>query len=254
MVKMIITDLDQTMLRNDGSISDYTKDILAECKKREILLGVATARSMVNAVHLQELLGAEVLICSNGSRVMYEGKLIDSVLLDADTVCALTDGLQKLASMEEILMEGDDQVYINTYRFKPPHPYAKAHHTDFVGGMNKAAFQVFAGIGNKEEAQSIRKRFPDCRCLNYRDSSRYAFMAKEVSKKNALLRTAEKLKIPISEVAAFGDDEGDIEMLRACGMGIAMGNALECVKEVSFAVTKTNEEDGAAWFIEHHIL
>ena len=201
MVKMIITDLDQTMLRNDGSISDYTKDILAECKKREILLGVATARSMVNAVHLQELLGAEVLICSNGSRVMYEGKLIDSVLLDADTVCALTDGLQKLASME-----------------------------------------------------SIRKRFPDCRCLNYRDSSRYAFMAKEVSKKNALLRTAEKLKIPISEVAAFGDDEGDIEMLRACGMGIAMGNALECVKEVSFAVTKTNEEDGAAWFIEHHIL
>ena len=143
------------MLRNDGSISDYTKDILAECKKREILLGVATARSMVNAVHLQELLGAEVLICSNGSRVMYEGKLIDSVLLDADTVCALTDGLQKLASMEEILMEGEDQVYINTYRFKPPHPYAKAHHTDFVGGMNKAAFQVFAGIGNKEEAQSI---------------------------------------------------------------------------------------------------
>ena len=44
MVKMIITDLDQTMLRNDGSISDYTKDILAECKKREILLWVATAR------------------------------------------------------------------------------------------------------------------------------------------------------------------------------------------------------------------
>lgn len=254
MVKMIITDLDQTILRDDGSISGYTKEMLAECKKRGILIGVATARLMVNAVHLQELLGADLLICSNGSRVMYEGKLLDGVLLDADTVRDLTGSLRELKSMDEILMEGESQVYINTYRFKPPHPYAMAQHTDFAGGIFKKAFQVFAGIRDKEEADGIIKRFPQCRCLNYRDSSRYAFMAKEVSKKNALLHTMEKLGIFPQDVAAFGDDEGDIEMLGACGMGVAMGNALESVKAASDAVTRTNEEDGVAWFIEHYIL
>lgn len=254
MVKMIITDLDQTILRDDGSVSGYTKSMLAECKKRGMLIGIATARLMVNAVHLQELLGAELLICSNGSRVMYEEKLLEGILLDADTVHDLTDSLQRLESMDEILMEGKEQVYINTYRFKPPHPYAKAHHTDFKGGIYREAFQIFAGIHDKKEAQDIIRRFPQCRCLHYRNSTRYAFLEKEVSKKNALLRTAQKLHISMSEIAGFGDDEGDIEMLSACGIGVAMGNALESVKKVSDAVTRNNEEDGVAWFIERHIL
>ena len=210
MIKMIITDLDQTILRDDGSISGYTKEMLEECKKRGILIGIATARLMTNAIHLQELLGAELLICSNGSRVIYKGEDLEGILIDAGTVHDLTDSLQRLESMDEILMEGKEQDLI--------------------------------------------RRFPQCRCLHYRDSVRYAFLAKEVSKKNALLRTARKLHISMSEIAGFGDDEGDIEMLSVCGIGVAMGNALESAKKVSDAVTKTNNEDGVAWFIERHIL
>lgn len=254
MIKMIITDLDQTILRDDGSISGYTKEMLEECKKRGILIGIATARLMTNAIHLQELLGAELLICSNGSRVIYKGEDLEGILIDAGTVHDLTDSLQRLESMDEILMEGKEQVYINTYRFKPPHPYATARHTDFAGGMRQEAFQIFAGIHDEKEAQDLIRRFPQCRCLHYRDSVRYAFLAKEVSKKNALLRTARKLHISMSEIAGFGDDEGDIEMLSVCGIGVAMGNALESAKKVSDAVTKTNNEDGVAWFIERHIL
>ena len=55
-------------------------------------------------------------------------------------------------------------------------------------------------------------------------------------------------------IAAFGDDEGDLEMLQVCGVGVAMGNALPYVKAGAAYVTKSNEEDGVAWFIDRYIL
>ena len=58
---MIITDLDQTLLRDDGSVSDYTRSIWRECKRRGIVTGIATARLEANAVQIQEDLGADLL-------------------------------------------------------------------------------------------------------------------------------------------------------------------------------------------------
>ncbi len=43
---------------------------------------------------------------------------------------------------------------------------------------------------------------------------------------------------------AFGDGENDMEMLSAAGIGVAMGNALPCVKEIADYVTETVEQDG----------
>ena len=79
-------------------------------------------------------------------------------------------------------------------------------------------------------------------------------MAEGVSKERAIIRTARRLDIPLSMTAAFGDDEGDRQMLSLCGLGVAVDNALPGVKEMADAVAKSNQEDGVARFIEQKIL
>jgi hydroxymethylpyrimidine pyrophosphatase-like HAD family hydrolase len=49
-----------------------------------------------------------------------------------------------------------------------------------------------------------------------------------------------------AEVIAFGDAENDIPMLRAAGMGVAMGNAAQPVKDAADLITDTNNNDGIA--------
>ena len=63
-------------------------------------------------------------------------------------------------------------------------------------------------------------------------------------------RLAERLGIPMGKVAAFGDGTNDLSMIRAAGMGVAMGNAAEEVKAAADRVTAGNGEDGVGIAVE----
>ena len=63
----------------------------------------------------------------------------------------------------------------------------------------------------------------------------------------------EKLHIRPEEVIAFGDAENDISMLEYAGIGVAMGNATEKVKEIADEVTDTNDNDGIAKSLYRHL-
>ena len=65
---------------------------------------------------------------------------------------------------------------------------------------------------------------------------------------------AEYLNIDISQVAAFGDDYGDLDMIAGCGHGVAMGNAAEDVKAAAKYICDTNENDGVAKWLEQNVL
>jgi HAD superfamily hydrolase (TIGR01484 family) len=75
-----------------------------------------------------------------------------------------------------------------------------------------------------------------------------------INKASGLREVCRLLGIRMEEVAACGDSLNDLEMLRAAGLGIAMGNAQEAVKQAADAVTGTNEEDGVAQAIRSYLL
>ena len=66
----------------------------------------------------------------------------------------------------------------------------------------------------------------------------------------ALFALAERLGIPMTKVAAFGDGTNDLTMIRAAGMGVAMENAAEEVKAAADRVTAGNGEDGVGIAVE----
>ena len=75
-----------------------------------------------------------------------------------------------------------------------------------------------------------------------------------INKGQGLLDTCVALGINPKETVAFGDAENDILMLKAAGVGVAMGNAAQAVKKAADAVTLSNNEDGiAAWICGNFI-
>jgi hydroxymethylpyrimidine pyrophosphatase-like HAD family hydrolase len=82
----------------------------------------------------------------------------------------------------------------------------------------------------------------------------FEYMPAAVNKSTTLARLAESLGLTLDECVAFGDSSNDYEMLRDAGMGIAMANAREDVKQVAtYSSAHTNNEDGVGFEIEYLI-
>lgn len=79
-------------------------------------------------------------------------------------------------------------------------------------------------------------------------------MNKGVTKGNAIKNLAQSLGVKQEEIIAIGDNENDISMIKYAGLGVAMGNAEEKVKEVSNFITDTNDNHGVAKVIQQFML
>ena len=77
---------------------------------------------------------------------------------------------------------------------------------------------------------------------------------KAATKEKAIEELCRHLNIESSQIAAFGDDFNDIGMLKLCGKGIAMENAIEEVKNAADQVCASNEKDGVAKWIEDNLF
>ncbi|MBQ7167092.1 MAG: HAD hydrolase family protein [Treponema sp.] len=76
---------------------------------------------------------------------------------------------------------------------------------------------------------------------------------KGATKEKAIEALCTCLNIPPEKIAAFGDDFNDIGMLKLCGRGIAMQNAIAEVKQAASEICASNENDGVARWIEEQL-
>jgi hydroxymethylpyrimidine pyrophosphatase-like HAD family hydrolase len=79
-------------------------------------------------------------------------------------------------------------------------------------------------------------------------------MHQDATKWNGIKALAQHFDIYTDEVAAFGDDYNDVEMLKNCGVSVAVENALDEAKTVAGYICGTNDEDGVAGWISRYIL
>ncbi len=77
---------------------------------------------------------------------------------------------------------------------------------------------------------------------------------KDASKGKAVAKLADLLELTPDEIMCLGDNENDLDMITYAGIGVAMGNAVETVKNVADFITTTNDEDGVAIAIEKYVL
>jgi hydroxymethylpyrimidine pyrophosphatase-like HAD family hydrolase len=74
-------------------------------------------------------------------------------------------------------------------------------------------------------------------------------MDRKATKWNGVLKMLESFGIGADRAIYFGDDNDDLEPIRRCGCGVAVSNALDCVREAADYIAKSNDEDGVALFL-----
>ncbi|MDU3152999.1 MAG: HAD-IIB family hydrolase, partial [Anaerococcus hydrogenalis] len=82
----------------------------------------------------------------------------------------------------------------------------------------------------------------------------YEIMPKGIDKGRSLKEIADYYNMSMDDVIAFGDEENDLTMIEMAGCGIVMGNGTDFMKSKADFITKTNDEDGIAYYLEKFVF
>ena len=253
--KLLLFDLDGTLLRSDKTISQTTLRTLQEARKKGILIGVSTSRGEQNALSFIEELQPDVLIASGGALVKYNGEYIYKTEFSKEETRQMIAAAREVCGMDcEITIDTIDSHYWN-YKIDPKkqdQSWGESIYTDFKD-FEEASLKMCVEIFNDGQAKQLQEMLRDCDCIRFSDGYWYKFTKKEVTKEKAIMEICSTCAIKPEEIIAFGDDYADIGMLKLCGKGIAMGNAINEVKEIADLVIGRNAEDGIAEYLRDQL-
>ncbi len=254
--RILLFDLDGTLLRDDKTLSRYTLEVVSKCKEQGFLIGISTSRSEQNCLKFLKELKPDILISSGGALVRAEGEIIYSSSFSAAETKRFIETARNICGVDcEITVDTLDAHYWN-YKTNPKEQdksWGDSIYTDF-SDFNHEALKICVEISNSNLAQKLSEHFSELDSQRFSDGDWYKFTKSGITKEKAILAVCEACHANVSEIVAFGDDYADIGMLKLCGIGVAMGNAIQEVKDIANAITISNEEDGVAAYLEKWII
>jgi len=251
MIRMILTDLDHTLLRQDGSISGKTLRVIEACRAGGMLFAIATARYWIGAERYIDLLKPDYEITTDGTLIHSHGRCIYSRGFSIPDTNRIIRSIAKTVPGTEITVACGKTVYWNSRHISESEKLHKAVYCDYTEPLEVEANKIVAELPDEAVAHQIADQ-ADCRLQCYRGERWYAFLPVGSGKTEAVKALSETSKISLADTAAFGDDQNDIEMLKLCGTGVAVANAVPEALEAADEVTLSNEEDGVArWLADH---
>ena len=259
-IKMIALDLDRTLLRQDKTISEYTLKILNECKSKGIIVAIATARPSRAAKLFSELICCNNVVCLNGAIVTVNEKIIAANKIDGKTAHNLILEIIDKFPDSKVSAEVNDYIHVNfdlpsdnVIRTNFKDVFKNTIETDFVGGLGDVDKIIFA-VENSDEINEIKSMLPEGLYTSIANGYLLQIMSTKATKLNGVKALAQHYNIDINEIAAFGDDYDDIVMIKECGYGVAVANAIDDVIKEAKYITESSDDDGVAKWIEQNIL
>jgi len=252
-IKMIITDLDRTLLKTDKTISTYTASVLHRCRKRGIKLVFATARPKRTVAHFLYNTPTDAMILHNGA-VIYSG---DTLLAHNGIDAIVKDNILQAINRDfpgtTISVEIDNINYAN-FDMRSEWTYDEGIMSDFSDLPNKPADKIIVGVTSHTDMARFASYLPEDLYIQMCDGKLGLIMHKNATKWAAIQAVSAHFGIPTAEAVAFGDDYNDISMLQNCGVGVAVDNALDEVKDAADCVCGANDRDGVAQWLEANLL
>lgn len=267
MYKLIALDMDGTLLTSDKKISENTKNALKEAEAKGVKVVLASGRPLSGITrYLAEL----DLLKSDDYALSFNGGIVVNNKTEEIVTSTLLKG-SDLKKIYEISKELD--INIHAFSLKEGLITPKmSQYTKYECDMNGIDFTIkdFNEIKDEEDIVKVMmidpqekldeaiKKLPKYLYDKYSvfKSAPYflEFTNKEVDKGKGLKKLGEYLGIKQEEMIACGDAGNDISMIKYAGLGVAMKNATDDVKEVSDYITLSNDEDGIAHIVNKFIL
>lgn len=264
--KMVVLDLDGTLLNDDKLISDKNAYILNELHKRGIHIVIATGRNYYMAKNLIEKIRSvePVIFANNGAVVRHhDDSFIDSNYLDFSIfeniyALGLKHNLNPVIHVDEY-HEGYDLIYEcenyeEVYLGYIKKDYERARNKKFNNYkinniLSVCYFNDYKRLDEfKNEIKKIPGEFNIILNQNISNWSLLELLNINGCKWCALKKYIGSIGINENDVVALGDDNNDIELIKNSGLGIAMKNATDKLKGASDWISRFSNNESAVYY------
>jgi hypothetical protein len=261
--RLAALDLDGTLLNDDHIVTDENCEALRKLAARGVEVVLVSGRMHQSILPISNQIGlANPIISYNGGMVKHArtGEVFHHTPIPAPQAIELVNFCaQKGLHLNYCL---NDQLYIKEYNsWSELYESRTGVAATALGDLHKLDGQTPTKLQIIDEPDKIDRLLIECkkafgdRLYVTRTQIEYIeFMNPQVSKGGALKALADRLDIPMRFVVAFGDGYNDESMMTVAGYRIAMGNAVEEIKNIADYVTDANYNDGVALAVESLLL
>lgn len=293
-IKLIVTDMDGTLMTSEHVMDKTTKEALMEAQKRGIKLVLASGRTYDHmyptALELEMDKYGGYIICDNGagySKVIdnkrkeicsftkQEGKELYEFITPYDTdFMIITDKAiyRRISSLFSGLF--GKKVTVAQQKYIDEHPWFFRPDEEVVDYTNEH-YKVSIDIKSADEIPDKLTKVGTCTydpkilakiqkdlLEKFGDKYNAVFCSESWLEVNPSLATkgqtlkmvGEELGISLDQAMVFGDSENDVSMFNECKYAVAMGNAMDLLKNVAFESTDSNDNCGIANYLKRNVL
>lgn len=246
--RMVCFDLDMTLLDHSTWKIPESAMKAIEILRKDSVIVVASGRNMDHSMSVmyRDLINPDAIIHMNGTRVVAEGEVLYEHLMDKDRlkrlltyavdndICiGLSVGDGDYFTVPEQVIQADQVRWGKSERnFKD------------AWELMEMPVRTLSYTGGPEGAKKMEEAFPEFKFPMFAGLMGADVVEQEASKANGLRRLCEYYGIDRADTVAFGDSMNDYEIVQEAGIGIAMGNAVERLKEAADYVTADIDQDG----------
>lgn len=274
-VKLIALDLDGTLFNSQSQISAHNIDTIKKANEAGATVVISTGRPY-SGLPFEQLKGSGIrfAITTNGSAI-YEiesGKCLFEEAMDEDIILPILDFLltkdihmdafisgkgytpvQCVAAGQKLANPPALKHYILNTRVRVDNLPLFIHENQLkVQKMTLNFYPEGDIFKDREEVRKYLESNPAVTTVSG-GYNNLEFTRADVNKGVGLQKMAQLLDIPVAQTMAVGDTENDLAIIRAAGVGVAMGNATAAVKSAADYITTSNDEDGVAAAIAHFL-
>lgn len=261
--KLMAADIDGTLLNNKSELTENTRETIKRAVDAGLFFTIASGRPIQGIEGINRQLNLDVpyityngamVIMGKNREILYERYLTQN---DAKDIIGLAEK-HKVTYM----VWKDNQLYVPEYNeiIEKYMQFSKVKPVK-IESIEKLTENGVTKILWHDDAEKIVEHQNQLGQYLSANVNFHAslpiyleFVDKKASKGIALEQLGNYFDIKKSEIIAVGDGFNDISMIEYAGLGVAMGNAPDAVKEKADYITLSNEEDGLAHVINKLIL
>ena len=267
MYKIIVLDIDGTLTNSKKEISDRNREALIKLQERGVKVVLASGRPVYGIIPLAEQLelskyggyilafnGAVIIECATDEliysntlpnelvRPLYEkSKAAGAVILSYNDDYILTEN----ASDKYVAYEG----MLNKMHIRQTDNFLENIKLPVVKCLAVADAEIAVKLEN-----DLKAEYGDIMSIYRSEPFFLELVPNGIDKAESLAYLLKHINLKRDDMIAFGDGFNDLTMIEFAGCGVAMSNAQDIVKAKADAVTKSNDEDGVAYYIENYLM
>lgn len=262
--KIVFIDIDGTLFNTKFKTSNLTKEVIGKLTQKGILVVLTSGRNAYQVREIsKEANASQYIIASNGAEVfdyqnnldIYRTQMDHQVLKEIYDFCQSHDlkiyfnaGYKRFMNQPDITPYPEN-VLIKDYKEIENEIISQIviQSTNFNRMLVLKDFLLskYEGLKNINSSSSLNNIKPVPNEFMFRD-----FIPEHISKSSGIIRLLEYLKIEPEEAVSLGDGLNDLSMLELTGFSVAMGNAVDELKENADLITSSNDEDGVAYALK----